>query len=217
MPNLPVGRYDEVLVHPREHDLILAGHGYAVWIMDDITALEQLPAQAAQSQDATLFKPRDGVLWKNDIAHRTEVPGNKFWEGEVAPRGTAIAYQLKSVATEVKVTVLDTATGQTVFTCNGDTKVGLTRFQWAPGGGGGGGGFGGGGAAAAGAPAAPQGPAACGAVAGGGGRGGGGGGGGRGGGGGGRAGVYRVTLSVNGKDAGSQTFAMVEDIWLGEK
>jgi hypothetical protein len=215
MPNLPVGRADEVLVHPREHDLILATHGHSVWIMDDITSLEQMGAPASQSADATLFKPRDGVLWKSDIAHVSEVPGNKWWAGENAPRGTAIAYQLKSAAQDVKVTVTDAVTGQAMLTCNGDTKAGLTRFQWAPGGGGGGG-FGGGGAGAAGAPAAPAGPAPCGGVPGGGGGRGFGGGGGRGGGGG-TAGTYRVTLTVNGKDVGSQMFAMLEDIWLNEK
>ena len=39
-----------------------------------------------------LFKPRDAVLWKNDSRSGTEVPGDKWWEGEIAPRGTAIAY-----------------------------------------------------------------------------------------------------------------------------
>jgi hypothetical protein len=51
----------------------------------------------------------------------------------------------------------------------------------------------------------------------GGGRGGGGGGGFGGGGGGGIGpGVYRVTLSIAGKDVGSQTFSVLEDIWLNK-
>ena len=53
---------------------------------------------------------------------------------------------------------------------------------------------------------------------GGGGRGFGGGGGGRGGGGGGIApGVYRVALTVDGKEVGMQTFSILEDMWLNEK
>ena len=31
------------------------------------------------------------------------------------------------------------------------------------------------------------------------------------------AGVYKVTLNVGGKDVASQTFNVVEDIWLNEK
>jgi hypothetical protein len=240
MPNLPLGRYDEVVVHPRDHDLVLSGHGYSAWIMDDITALEQMGEQ--QPADVTLLKPRDGVEWKNDLRARPEVPGEKWWLGENAPRGTAIAYLLKSAASDVKVSITATGTGQVIYNCIGDsthgTQAGLNRFQWtmtsnvgggasgAGGGGGnfgGGGGAGGGGAAAGGANAganqAPAGPQVCGAGGGaGGGRGGGGGGGGRGGGGGGIGpGVYKVTLTVNGKEVGSQTFRILEDIWLNEK
>jgi hypothetical protein len=244
MPNLPLGRYDEVVVHPREHDLVLSGHGYSVWIMDDITALEQMAAEPAS--DATLLKPRDTVQWKNDFARTTEVPGEKFWQGENAPRGTAIAYVLKTAATDATISVTNTANGQVVRTCAAPKDAGLTRFQWTfltdtavtqmfTGGGGGRGGGGGGGAAGGGAaPAGPPPPdakttpcdpqALAQAVqiflggAGGGRGGGGGGGGGFGGAGGGTGpGVYKVTLSVGGKEVGSQTFRILEDVWLNEK
>jgi hypothetical protein len=225
MPNLPMGRYDEVLVHPREHDLVLSGHGFSVWIMDDITPLEAMASD--NSGDAVLFKPRDAVQWKNDLSARTEVPGQKFWQGENAPRGTAIAYMLKSPATDVKVTVTDLETGAVIHTCtadstNGGLAAGMNRFQWQftddrAGAGGGGRGGGGGGNLAAGAapqPAPPTGPASCFAPQGGGGRGFGGGGGRGGGGGGIQPGPYKVTLTVNGKDAGSQTFKVLEDVWF---
>ena len=31
------------------------------------------------------------------------------------------------------------------------------------------------------------------------------------------AGVYRVTLTVGGKDVGTQTFSILEDVWLNER
>ncbi len=129
MPNLPVGRMDEVLVHPRDHDLILSSHAFSIWIMDDISALEAMTPDMAG--DATLFKPRDAVLWKNDLRQRTEVPGEKFWEGENALRGTAISYYLKTAASDVKATITDLATGRGVFSCIGDKMAGLNRFEWA--------------------------------------------------------------------------------------
>jgi hypothetical protein len=212
--------------------------------MDDITALEQMAAEP--TSDATLLKPRDTVQWKNDFARTTEVPGEKFWQGENAPRGTAIAYVLKTAATDATISVTNTANGQVVRTCAAPKDAGLTRFQWTfltdtavtqmfTGGGGGRGGGGGGGAAGGGAaPAGPPPPdakttpcdpqALAQAVqiflggAGGGRGGGGGGGGGFGGAGGGTGpGVYKVTLSVGGKEVGSQTFRILEDVWLNEK
>jgi len=225
MPNLPTFRVDEVLVHPRDNDLILATHSRGIWIMDDISALQNL---GNVQNDATLFEPRDAILWRADRKNQTEVPGDKWWEGEVAPRGTAIAYYLKNAASgEVKVTITNTATGNAVRTCIGTGTAGMNRFQWTlqgDGGGGGGQGGGGGRGGRGGQPdpnvsQAPQGPQPCsGGGGGGGGRGGGGGGGGFGGGGGGiGAGVYRVTLAIAGREVGSQTFRLLEDIWLNEK
>ncbi len=231
-PNLPLVRIDEVLVHPRDNDLLVATHGRGIWIADDISALQAMTPDT-MAKDVTLLKPRDAIQWKPDRKNQTEVPGSKWWEGEVAPQGTAIAYYLKSApAGDVKLTITNTATGQAVRTCIGPKAVGLNRFQWAMsgdqaaggggfpggGGGGGGGGRGGRGGQAAEAPAAPAGPTPC-VAAGGGGRGfGGGGGGGRGGGGGGIApGVYRVALTVDGKEVGMQTFSILEDVWLNEK
>jgi hypothetical protein len=226
MPNLPTVRVDEVLVHPRDNDLILATHARGIWIMDDITALQNMTPERLNAS-STLFEPREAVLWRQDRRNSTAVPGEKWWAGEVAPRGTAIAYHLKSpVSAEVRVTITNTATGENVRTCIGTGNAGLNRFQWAltsdGGGGGGGGGRGGGGGGRGGGGAAaepapqPTGPQPCSA----GGGGGGGRGGGRGGGGGGGgidAGVYRVSLSIAGTQVGTQTFRIIEDAWLNEK
>jgi hypothetical protein len=217
MPNLPKGRVDEVVVHPRENDLVLANHGRGIFIMDDITPLQRMTDNLG---DAVLFKPRDAVLWKADRKNMTEVPGSRYWEGEVAPRGTAIAYYLRNAGGgEARVTITNLTTGQAVRTCIGTTDAGLNRFQWTltgdqAGGGGGGGGRGGRGGDPAAQPQAPAGPTPC--AAGGGGGGGRGGGGFGGGGGGGAIGVgaYRVTVTLGGKEIGSQTFNLLEDIWL---
>ena len=45
MNNLPTVRVDDILVHPRDNDLIVATHGRSVWIADDITALQQVTPQ----------------------------------------------------------------------------------------------------------------------------------------------------------------------------
>jgi hypothetical protein len=212
MPNLPKGRVDEVVVHPRDNDLVLAHHGQGIWILDDITALQQLTPEALKGSP-TLFQPRDAVAWRQDRMNQTAVPGRKWWAGEVAPRGTAIAYHLTSVpSSDPIVTITNTATGQAVRTCVGTKDVGMNRFQWALAGDGGGGrgGRGGRGAAAPEPQPAPTGPGPCQQGGGGGGRG-------RGGGGGIGPGVYRVTLAIGGTTVGTQTFSVLEDIWLNQK
>ena len=37
MNGLPTVRIDDILVHPRDNDLIVGTHGRSIWIIDDIT------------------------------------------------------------------------------------------------------------------------------------------------------------------------------------
>jgi hypothetical protein len=39
MPTVPV---HDLVIHPRESDLIAATHGRSIWILDDISPLQQL-------------------------------------------------------------------------------------------------------------------------------------------------------------------------------
>ena len=41
MNDYPTVRTDDILIHPREGDVIVATHGRSIWIADDITPLEQ--------------------------------------------------------------------------------------------------------------------------------------------------------------------------------
>lgn len=184
MNNLPTVRVDDVLVHPRDNDLILATHGRGIQIMDDITPLQQMTPEV-QAADAHLFEPRDAVLWKTDRTASTAMPGRKHWAGQNAPAGTAISYHLRTVPSgEVRLTITDVATGEVFRTLQPARNPGINRVQWnlrgdpPPQQQGGGGGN-------------QQGPLA-------------------------RAGVYRVTLTVGGRDH-TQLVRVLEDIWMEER
>ncbi len=210
MNDYPTVRTDDIFIHPREGDVIVATHGRSLWIADDITPLEQM-TPAVQSQDVYLFAPRAAVAYITDLTNNPHVGGQKNFLGPNAPRGTAINYYLKSAATDVKVSVID-AQGRTLCTSDGAKEAGVQRVEWAlvapllapanlVGAGGGGGGFGG----------QQQGPPStgCGAVTGG--RGGGGFGGGAN-----NAvqpGTYTVKLTVNGQTY-TKPVDVLEDRWF---
>jgi photosystem II stability/assembly factor-like uncharacterized protein len=129
MGNYPTVRTDDILVHPRDNDLIVATHGRSVWIADDITPLQQWTAEV-QSEDVHLFDIRPAVAYLNDQQHGQRVGGQKVFEGENAPRGTAIHYYLKAAAGgEVRITVAD-GTGKVVRTLEGTTNMGINRVMW---------------------------------------------------------------------------------------
>lgn len=150
MNGLPTVRIDDVVVHPRENDLVLATHGRSVWIMDDITALQQL-SERVSSSDVHLFQPRAGTLWAQDIQLTRYMGGSQHFVGENPPFGTAISYHLRApVSGEVRIAVTDVS-GTTVRDLTGSNLAGINRINWdfranpRPGQGGGRGGGGGGG------------------------------------------------------------------------
>ena len=52
LPTVPV---HDLVIHPRDGDLIAATHGRSIWILDDITPLQQLSPEVLTS-DAHLFR-----------------------------------------------------------------------------------------------------------------------------------------------------------------
>ncbi|MGH7501873.1 MAG: VPS10 domain-containing protein [Longimicrobiales bacterium] len=130
MPNLPVVRIDDVLVHPRENDLVLATHGRSIWIMDDVSALQTM-TDSIMAAGVHLFAPRAAVLWKEDIRLDREAPGDQNWTGENAPAGTSIQYHLAAVAENpVTIRITDVAKDEVVRHLEGTGHAGLNRVQW---------------------------------------------------------------------------------------
>jgi photosystem II stability/assembly factor-like uncharacterized protein len=139
MNGLPTVRIDDVIVHPRENDLILGTHGRSIWIMDDISALQQLNDQVA-SADAHVFDVRPATAWLTDVQKTITAEGARLFRAPNPTRGTAISYHLKSApAGDVRITISD-ITGREIRSIDGTKHVGLNRVHWnlAPGGRGGG-------------------------------------------------------------------------------
>ena len=152
MSGMPTMRIDDVLVHPRDNDLIVGTHGRGIYVLDDITALQQMSQKVIDSE-AHLFEIRPGTIWLNDTRLGRYWGGSKNFRGANPAPGTAISYHLKSVPSgDVKITIAD-YTGKVVRNINGTKDAGLNRIQWnlrgdpppRPAGGGGRGGGGGGG------------------------------------------------------------------------
>jgi photosystem II stability/assembly factor-like uncharacterized protein len=129
MTGLPTVRVDDLLIHPRDNDLIAGTHGRGVWIIDDITPLQQLDEKALAA-DAHLFDVRPGTQWLNDISLSRYAGGVKYFRGENPPPGTAISYYLKSAPSgDVKITISD-VTGKVVRNLTGTKEAGLNRVMW---------------------------------------------------------------------------------------
>jgi photosystem II stability/assembly factor-like uncharacterized protein len=102
-----------IAVQERFHDLALATYGRGFWILDDITALEQVTPEILTSS-AHLFAPRDAYRFR-PVAQPASVSYDPT-AGHNPPYGAPFNFYLKSKPGEkerVKLTISD-ASGKTV-------------------------------------------------------------------------------------------------------
>ena len=64
LQGLPTVSIYDLKVHPRENDLIIGTHGRSIWIVDDISPLQQLTT-VDQDADLHLFEQKEATIWKN--------------------------------------------------------------------------------------------------------------------------------------------------------
>ncbi|MFI5232466.1 MAG: hypothetical protein ACHQSE_08130 [Gemmatimonadales bacterium] len=145
--DLPIVPVRDIEVQPRDNDLLVATHGRGLYILDDITALQQYAS--VKADDAVLFDIRPAVRW--NMWNKDGNLGQKQWTGANPPEGALITYYLKSQPPHaVNVTVTD-KDGRTVRRMNRVLDdAGMNRIAWnlqydPPADGGGRGGRGGGG------------------------------------------------------------------------
>ena len=130
MTGMPYVRIDDILVHPRDNDLIVGTHGRSIWIMDDITPLQQMSQSLTETH---VFDVRPAVAYTNDIQRSISVEGAKNYRGENPERGTSISYYLRSPASANVRIVISDIMGREIRTLDAGPEgrqAGLHRVQW---------------------------------------------------------------------------------------
>lgn len=125
--NLPTTLYVDMLIHPREKDLVVATHGRSLWILDDVEFLGSW-SSAVAAEPAHLFPVRRATIhqyWK-DTSYR----GQNFYAGTNAPFGALIRYYLGRAAKDarIEVTAPDGSRVRTL-TVPGDSGV-IETVRW---------------------------------------------------------------------------------------
>ncbi len=126
--SLPTVAVDDIAIHPREHDLVVATHGRSLYVLDDITALEALTPEV-RAKDAHLFPPLP--------AHAFEpLPGFGDWNGAAVYRGenpkvgALLTWWVRDfTGEEVKIEIVN-ALGQPVAKLSAPATPGLGRIVW---------------------------------------------------------------------------------------
>jgi photosystem II stability/assembly factor-like uncharacterized protein len=127
--NLPTVPVDDIAIHPRDNDLVVATHGRSIWILDDISALEQMN-DAVAGEDFHLFEPRSATEWR--VANRSGNTGHKLFLAPNPPNGALIHYYLKNKLDEkerVRISITD-KDGKVVRELDGTKEAGINRVVW---------------------------------------------------------------------------------------
>jgi hypothetical protein len=122
LPHLPVV---DMVVHPRDNDLVIATHARGFYILDDVTPLQRLAA--ATDKKVALFPPMRATRYTP--ASDTSTLGNRVWVAPNKPYGAIISYYLSSPAQNVSVTILG-ANGAPLQRLAGAGNAGLNRVVW---------------------------------------------------------------------------------------
>ena len=100
--NLPLTPIHDIAIQAREHDLVVATHGRAFWVMDNLEPLYQIMENKQLGLVAHLFKPKPAYL-----THGGAMISPDMQEGQNAPSGVLVNYYLKTKPSdEVTLTFL---------------------------------------------------------------------------------------------------------------
>lgn len=128
--NMPTVAFHDLMIHPRDNDLIAGTHGRGIWILDDISPLQQATDKILSSEAFLFENDRPGTHWLS-LRRGGYGRGNLYFAGENPPFGAKINYYLKDKPSGlVDITVTD-ATGnlKTTYAVK-DAGAGMNHLMW---------------------------------------------------------------------------------------
>jgi len=125
--NLPIIPVDDIAIHPETNDLIFGTHGRSIWVLDDITPLEQL-TESILNSSSYLFKIRDATSY-NLFDHKGII-GHRFFIVPNPPYGAIISYYLKDTAQDGVKIVIEDREGNTLRELEAPGEEGINRITW---------------------------------------------------------------------------------------
>jgi hypothetical protein len=140
--DFPVVPVHDLVIHPRDGDLIAATHGRSLWILDDITPLQQL-TPAVAGAGAHLFTNKVATIWR--AISRGATRGHLMFQGRnpltIAQRppanspselqsSAAINFYLGSGASGTVQLAVESLDGARTFSVDLPATPGITRYMW---------------------------------------------------------------------------------------
>jgi photosystem II stability/assembly factor-like uncharacterized protein len=129
---LPRAPHLALIVHPRDHDLVIGTHGRAAYVLDDVRPLRALADQPAiADQSLHLFEIPATIQY-----HAAQVAGMRFladakFVGPNRPYGALLTYLVKEGNDSARATIeVLAADGTAIRKFEGPARPGINRSAW---------------------------------------------------------------------------------------
>jgi photosystem II stability/assembly factor-like uncharacterized protein len=125
---IPTVAVDDIQVHPGDRDLVVATHGRSLWIVDDISPLEELSPETAQ-REAHLFPPRPAHGF-HLLKGFADWNGKAVFRGENPKEGAILTFWVREFSGDEASIEIVNASDQPVAKIKGPATPGLNRVFW---------------------------------------------------------------------------------------
>ncbi len=127
-PTVPVR---SLVVHPRDHDLLIGTHGRAIWILDDIRPLRAIAENPLLMQEPVhLFETPTAYVHYTAAVDGYHFAGDAMFRGESRPEGALITYWLQLPNEDGAEITVSTPAGETLRTIQAPAARGMNRISW---------------------------------------------------------------------------------------
>ena len=128
MNNLPPVAVHDLVIHPRENDLIAGTHGRSIWIADDIAPLQQMNP-GVPSKPLTLFESKPGTRWNS--FNKGRIQTHFKFRGKNPPSGAAIRFYLDEMPGDsiAVVEIADLLSGR-IQSIERPVRSGMNEMRW---------------------------------------------------------------------------------------
>jgi photosystem II stability/assembly factor-like uncharacterized protein len=123
---LPTTPVNDVVIHPRDNDLIVGTHGRGVWILDNINALQELNADILDAPFHLFsIEAAEQIRYESEKGHN----GNMIFRGTNPTAGAIIDFWLGEEGEELSLRILNDQ-GREVAEVRAPDAMGMNRAAW---------------------------------------------------------------------------------------
>jgi len=124
--NMPTQDVYDLVIHPRENDLVVGTHGRGIFVTD-ISPHQEMTTEMLQ-KDVHLFKIEPKIQWQYRSGRLNF--GDRLFEADNEPVGLVINYYLKQAAKDKVEIFISTPYGDEITVLKGKSQAGINQVVW---------------------------------------------------------------------------------------